>query len=203
MAYLLFLVDLCELAVCYNRWNICRLNMETGEFFLQRRFAFAFNSNEGVPPVWDHVGDFAPPPVRSLLSFQGFSVWWSPRLVFLTSSPTQNSLLASLLQPVFTLWQVRLDLSLTLSFLLATHCFALGRLITSHIACPNQPLLSCSKSLGACSQKLPKRKRFALSTFTCCVPLWHSTHMALPADVQALEPVQGRKKCQQLSFTTW
>ena len=55
MAYLVFLIDLCELAVCCNRWNICRLNMETGEVFLQRRFAFAFNSNEGVLPVWDHV----------------------------------------------------------------------------------------------------------------------------------------------------
>ena len=68
----------------------------------------------------------------------------------------------------------------------------------------NQALLSCSKSpLEHAVRNCQKRKRSASSRFACCAPLWHSTHMALPADVQALEPVQGRKKCQQLSFTTW
>lgn len=82
--------DLCELAVCHNRWNISWLKLRTGEIFSQRRFAFSFDSNEEVQPIWGHVSGLAPPPVHSLLSSEGFKVH-SPRLPFLTSSLTQSS----------------------------------------------------------------------------------------------------------------
>lgn len=184
--------DLCELIVCYNRWNIWGLRLGIGEVFLQRRFAFAFASNEGVQPIWDHVGDLAPPLVRSLLSFEGFSVWWGPRLPFRPLSLAQSSVswhhYCNQCSP-----SDRSALT-SLSFLLASYLFALVRLIMSQIMYPNQALLSCSRSpLEHTVRHSQKRKKFALSPFPCCSHLWHYTHRALPTDIQALVPAQGRK----------